>query len=136
MHDHLAIATAWTLLPSANMRGQCMSSTFPKPAEEESGFCNIIRRLWCPLQVRAPAEAACGDYDVYTPGMTFVPTLRALPSAQLVVTQPYDTHVSRRLAPTETATIVLPSTLPQTPGVKALASNFPGTEVVGSRRYF
>ena len=45
------------------------------------------------MQMRAPAEAACGDYDVYVPGMTFVPTLVALPTAQLVVTQPYDTHV-------------------------------------------
>lgn len=44
--------------------------------------------------MRAPAEAACGDYDVYVPGMTFIPTLVALPTAQLVVTQPYDTHVS------------------------------------------
>ncbi len=52
--------------------------------------------------MRAPAEAACGDYDVYVPGMTFIPTLLALPTAQLVVTQPYDTHVRPSSPPLET----------------------------------
>lgn len=50
----------------------------------------------CPLilcKVRGAIEAACGTYEVYPPGSTFVPTLVALQGSQIVSTQPYDTHV-------------------------------------------
>ena len=41
------------------------------------------------VQIRAPAEAACGNYEVFPPGGPgFSPLLRTFPSAQEVATQP------------------------------------------------